>query len=211
MGKRTTVLVALLAFAAIEVQDEKQVEKTGSVSGKVKLAIEKVKFKDIGPVVAYLEAIKGKLRYKVPKEIPIIYQKDAKFVPNFLIVTAGQSVSMPNKDSILHNVFSYSEGNKFDLGLYKKGEAKSVTLKNPGVVHIHCSIHKSMNATIFVSPSPYYASVDSMGIFKISDVPPGEYRLVIWNKMLPEVRREVEIIKEKDTNVELVLKAKKKK
>ena len=70
---------------------------------------------------------------------------------------------MPNDDVIFHNVFSYSTPNDFDLGLYPRGESRAKTFQYPGVVRIYCSIHESMNATIFVAPSIWHAVVGADG------------------------------------------------
>src|SRR5262249_10557925 len=43
-----------------------------------------------------------------------------EFMPHVLAVPLGARVSFPNQDPILHNVFSLSTDNRFDLGLYRK-------------------------------------------------------------------------------------------
>jgi hypothetical protein len=120
-------------------------------------------------------------------------QADARFDPPFLVVTAGQRVSLPNLDPIYHNVFSYSKPNAFDLGLYPKGETRSVALRHAGVVRTYCSIHESMSGTILVTPSPWHAVAAPSGRFEIRGVPAGSYRLRVWNARLPLVTRSVRV------------------
>jgi hypothetical protein len=120
-----------------------------------------------------------------------VHQRDARFAPRFLAVAAGQTVEMPNDDAIYHNVFSYSKPNDFDLGLYPAGQSRSVTLRHPGAVNLYCSIHESMNGTIFVAPSPWFAVLGADGRFAIAGVPPGRYALSTWSERLPATRREV--------------------
>jgi hypothetical protein len=60
-------------------------------------------------------------------------------------------------------------------------------------VRVYCSIHESMNATIFVAPSIWHAIADSKGEFKIPDVPPGTYRLRTWNRRLPPASQVVQV------------------
>ena len=157
----------------------------GEVHGRLSLGIEGASLDRAGPVVVYLEGVDAPLVSPVRARPLEIKQKDAAFSPLFLAIAAGETVVMPNDDVIFHNVFSYSTPNDFDLGLYPRGESRSKTFQYPGVVRIYCSIHESMNATIFVAPSSYFAVVGTTGAFAIRDVPPGRYRLRTWNRRLP--------------------------
>ncbi len=133
-------------------------------------------------VIAYLESTEPGRRYPVPSERPVIRQKGAKFRPSLLVICVGQTVEFPNDEDrpIQHNVFSKSMAESFDLGLYRPGDSKSVTFDEPGVVRLHCSIHKNMDGVIFVCPTPYFARVSADGSFRIENVPAGEYELKTW-------------------------------
>ena len=157
----------------------------GSLRGRVRLAVPGVRIEDMGALVVFLDGREGRLAYDIPAAVPKIHQRDARFIPGFLIVAAGQSVEMPNDDAIVHNVFSYSKPNEFDLKTYPGDTSTTVTLRHPGVVRVYCSIHASMNATIFVAPSPYACRAGPDGAFEIPDVPAGEYMLRTWNHPLP--------------------------
>ncbi|MDP3940294.1 MAG: hypothetical protein Q8R92_19435 [Deltaproteobacteria bacterium] len=162
-----------------------------NVSGKVSLDLGETSIADVSPLVVYLSPLEGQGSHPIPPEVPVIQQKDARFTPDFLLVAAGQTVRMPNNDVIIHNVFSFSKGNEFDLGLYPRGNSRKVKLRHPGVVRIYCSIHESMNGLIFVSPSPYFAKVKPSGSFEIAGVPPGKYLAKTWSAMLPELVKRV--------------------
>jgi hypothetical protein len=123
----------------------------------------------------------------------LIRQRDAQFLPGFSIAPAGAEIQVLNDDDIFHNVFSFSGANAFDLGLYPRGESRTVRLLHPGEVHVYCSIHESMSALILVVPTPYYAQTDAEGAFRIRGVVPGRYRLRTWNATLPPVEREIEV------------------
>lgn len=167
----------------------------GRVHGRIEIAVPGAELSELGPVVAYLDSpqVGGTLSYVVPNAVPSMRQADAQFDPPFLVVAAGQRVSLPNADPIYHNVFSYSKPNAFDLGLYPQGESRSVTLRYPGVVRTYCSIHESMSGTIFVAPSPWYALAAPSGGFEIRGVPAGSYRLRVWNARLPLASRSVRV------------------
>lgn len=161
------------------------------VSGRVSLEMTDLALADVGPTVVYLTPV-GAPSPSIQSPAAIeIKQERAKFSPDFAIVSVGQSIAMPNFDGIFHNVFSFSRPNDFDLGLYESGETKSVSFDQPGVVRIYCSIHESMSALVFVAPTPAWAIVDIAGSYSISDVPPGDYELTVWNERLPSATRTV--------------------
>ena len=112
-------------------------------------------------------------------------QKNLNFVPRVLPVVRGTVVTFTNSDNVLHNVFSPSAGaGKFDLGSYSQGEARSVTLNEPGDVLILCNIHMEMEAHVLVLKDPYSAVVAPDGSFQIAEVPSGRYTLRIWHERL---------------------------
>jgi plastocyanin len=116
-----------------------------------------------------------------PPAIPLtIEQKNLQFLPDFVIAVKGQKIDMPNDDDVAHNVYSYSQNSKFNLGLYPKGESRSLTFDRPGVVEIFCSIHRYMHVRVFVVPTPYFAVAGSAGTFTIANVPAGNYTLKVW-------------------------------
>jgi len=111
-------------------------------------------------------------------------QIKGRFVPSFLVVTAGQIVDMPNEDDIAHNVYSDSPAKTFDLGFYARGTPRSVVFDAPGVVQVACSIHHLMRATVVVVPNSYYALVNDDGTFRLRNTPKGKYSLKLWGEGL---------------------------
>ncbi|MGH7537975.1 MAG: cupredoxin domain-containing protein, partial [Gemmatimonadales bacterium] len=78
---------------------------------------------DLGDAVVYLE---GGGEAPPPARFDVTIS-DKVFSPHVLVVPAGSTVAFPNHDPFDHNVFSVSEPNSFDLGLYGRGEGKSQT------------------------------------------------------------------------------------
>jgi hypothetical protein len=66
-----------------------------------------------------------------------------------------------------------------------------VTFRHPGVVRIFCSIHESMNGTLFVAPTPWFGVVGADGSYSIAGVPSGRFRLRTWAEKLPPTEREI--------------------
>jgi plastocyanin len=113
-------------------------------------------------------------------------QKDKKFSPHILAVTAGTYVDFPNNDPIFHNAFSIYSGEIFDVGLYAPGSSRSVQFSRVGIVRVFCNIHSAMSAVIVVLPTPYFATTGRDGAFHIPNVPPGEYQLSVFHERATE-------------------------
>jgi plastocyanin len=80
----------------------------------------------------------------------VVGQKNIAFSQKLLKAKAGDSVRFTNDDPVPHNVVSVSPSNPFDLGVFRKGESKSVVLGKPGPVDVECSIHPGMKMRIDV-------------------------------------------------------------
>jgi plastocyanin len=113
-----------------------------------------------------------------------------RFEPRVLVVPVGSTVRFPNRDPILHNVFSVSSGNAFDLGLHGRGEGESHRFVAPGVVRVFCNVHHAMVAYVAVMPTPHYASPAADGRFRLRGVPAGPGTLWVWHERgEPQSRR----------------------
>ena len=163
------------------------------ISGTTRVGIPGAELAQLGPVVVYLERQDAPERPSVALGAAKIRQKNARFLPSFKVVVQGQSLEMPNDDTIFHNVFSFSRPNHFDLGLYPQGESRSVTFGHQGLVRAYCSIHENMNLTILVVPSSHFDIVSRSGTFEISHIEPGRYRLYAWSERLPPAVHELSL------------------
>jgi plastocyanin len=114
-----------------------------------------------------------------PKKI-VLDQRHLQFKPHVLAVRVGAQVEMPNSDRVFHNVFSFHNGKRFDLGLYRVGTAKTVTLDRPGLSRVFCNIHPNMAAYVLAVDSAYFAVSDSQGQFAMGGVPTGSYTYHAW-------------------------------
>jgi plastocyanin len=132
---------------------------------------------DRAGVVVSIEHVHGGRPKPVKAEMR---QEDKQFAPRVLVVTKGSTVTFPNEDKIFHNVFSLSPAGRFDLGLYKRGTAKTVTFRRAGEVDVFCNIHPEMTAKIKVVDTKYWAMTGADGSFHIDGVPPGTYPVEAW-------------------------------
>jgi plastocyanin len=122
-----------------------------------------------------------------------ITTENRTFSPHITVVTVGSTVRFPNRDGFNHNVFSLTEGNAFDLGLYDRGEGKTTVFANGGVVNVFCNVHSTMSAIVVVRNTPWFAQPSVDGSFTIGNVPPGEYVLHLWHERAPESLQNVTV------------------
>jgi plastocyanin len=155
------------------------VANAGTVAGKIHAAKVSGAVGDKEAVVVWLE---GEKESKPPDTSVRISQRNLQFSPDFLVAVKGQKIEMPNDDDVAHNVYSFAGLNQFNLGVYAKGEYRSVVFDKTGPVDFYCSIHRQMHARVFVVPSRFYVSSRPGQSFSISDVPPGKYTLKVWHE-----------------------------
>jgi len=153
------------------------------------------------PMVAYLRgSIPGG---REPMEA-VMAQQDTAFVPGVLVVGPGTTVDFPNRDEFFHNVFSYSDAQRFDLGRYPRGQSKSVTFSTPGVAKVYCEVHEFMRSAVLVLENRHYARVQD-DRFVLENVPAGEHSLVVWHADKGEVVTTVTVPASGSVEVEVTI------
>jgi plastocyanin len=142
--------------------------------------------------VVYLEGSFPKRNSTAEKQM---LQKDLIFVPTLLPVQTGTRVAFPNLDDTYHNIFSLSPAKRFDLGRYRPEETPipSVVFDMPGLVTVRCDIHEHMRALILVLDTPYFATSDDDGRFRLSGLPSGHHVLKAWLNSKTTLEQPVEL------------------
>jgi len=130
-------------------------------------------------IVAFVPA--GQATPNAPKEPYVMATVRKSFEPASLVVQTGSSVIFPNFDPILHNVFSLTPESPFDLGLYGKGEGKTVVFGSSGLIRVFCNVHQDMYAHILVVDTPHYTRAKADGSFALRDLPQRAGRLLLWH------------------------------
>ena len=138
-----------------------------------------------GESVVYVEAVAGKT-FPAPAQHVVVDQKGLMFEPHIVAVLEGATVDFTNSDSVAHNVFWPAvSGNKklgHNLGTWPRGQKMSFKFDNAGVVPLLCNVHPEMSAYVIVSPTPYFATTDKSGEYKIENVPDGTYTVTAWHE-----------------------------
>jgi plastocyanin len=169
--------------------------KVGIVKGTVTIA-----GKPTSAVVVSLEGVppesfKAQLAAMKSKKA-VLDQREQKFIPTVLAVTAGSTVEFPNHDKVWHNVYSKGGANDFDLGLYPPGKTRSAKFDKPGVARILCNAHPNMEAFIVVKEHPFFSIANKGGNYRINDIPLGKYRVTVWHPELGTTEAGVELVRE---------------
>lgn len=169
-----TVELQRAAAARVEAPRPDRVSVSGTVTGGG----------PIGPggTVLFLHRTDGPTPSVRGGRTRIVNQKDKVFIPRVLAVPVGTKVEFRNDDPFYHNVFSLSESQRFDTGLYASGLSYSQTFNKPGPVELLCNIHASMVGYVYVVDTPYYTQPRGNGAFVIRNVPPGRYELSAWHE-----------------------------
>jgi hypothetical protein len=156
--------------------------------------------KDVAVVV---KATKGKA-LQVPTEPVTFDQQGCEYHPHVLAFPAGSTISVLNPDGVLHNVHvmgkANPEANRAMPKFQKKVDWKIDKPEWP--IAVKCDAHPWMHAYWLSMDQPYYAVTDADGNFKITDLPPGDYEVEIWQGELGKKTEKVTIKPKEDTKVD---------
>jgi len=110
-----------------------------------------------------------------------IQQIDREFVPYLTIVQTGTTATFPNRDPILHHVYSFSPAKSFEIKLYSGRSPSEVTFDKPGVVTLGCNIHDWMIGYVLIVSTPHFARTDATGAARLRELPAGSYEVQAWH------------------------------
>lgn len=77
-----------------------------------------------------------------------VAMKNGQFSNKSIKIKVGDSVGFKNMDSYLHNPYSLSNIQSFNLGAYPQGQTKIEVFSRPGTVSVGCAIHPNEKMTI---------------------------------------------------------------
>jgi len=143
----------------------------------------------------------------IPTEPAVMDQYNTEFHPGLLLVRAGQKVLFKNSEDTLHNVHVIdieTRDTAFNVATPVTGAFEYV-FESPAIYDVSCGIHPSMAAFIVVTDSPYSVTADTNGTFSLTNVPPGTYKVTVWN--LDPSRRSEHVVAVEGDATELTLDA----
>jgi plastocyanin len=186
LSHSNVALAALLGAALLSTPHPVPPTALAAVSGHLKVLDRGGEVaQDVEQAVVWLMPARGTPPAVAPGHADITTERRT-FSPHVTVVAVGSTVRFPNRDGFNHNVFSLTDGNAFDLGLYDRGEGKTTVFATPGIVNVFCNVHSTMSAIVVVRSSPWFAQPTADGSFTIGNVPPGQYVLHAYHERAGE-------------------------
>ncbi len=146
----------------------------------------KVRAKSDGPVadvVVFLADIREGKAIPEVAEKHVIEQKHCTFVPHVQVLTKGQPFVIVNNDPVAHNAQCVQNMvTLFNPVQPQQGMRNEFKIKRPGLATITCAVHNWMQAYAYVLWHPYYDMTGTDGAFTIDEIPPGEYKVIVWQE-----------------------------
>ena len=136
--------------------------------------------KPVADAVVYAVPAAGAVDAR-PGKTAQIEQADREFVPYVSVIQSGTTVTFPNRDPILHHVYSFSQAKPFEIKLYSGKPPGGILFDKPGIVTLGCNIHDWMIGYVLVVATPHFAKTDASGVARLRDIPAGSYELRLWH------------------------------
>ena len=171
--------------------------------GKEKMSPDLVVGSDgaLANVVVTVKAQKGK-KLELPAQDPVFDQKTCEYKPHVLLFPAGSTVDVLNSDGILHNIHTFGTANPPSNQAQPKFKPKiQIKVEKPETIPVKCDVHGWMSAWWVATDQPYVALTDATGAFKITDLPPGDYEVELWQEKLGKKTEKVSIKPKEETKV----------
>jgi hypothetical protein len=162
--------------------------------------------KGVKDAIVYLEGVASAKPMAKPAKPAVIDNNKCTFVPESQIVAPGP-IEIVNSDPVLHNTHGfYGKRTAFNVALPNQGQRVTKDLPRSGLVRVECDEHGHMHATVYVADHPYHAVTAADGAFTIKDVPPGNYKLVVYQRHTGPIETAVAVKPKETTDVKVDLK-----
>ena len=130
----------------------------------------------------------------LPDGSVVMDQIGRQFVPGFILVRAGQTISFTNSEDDLHTVHvKDSTGESLFNVATMMGSSYEYTFELDDDYTAVCNTHTEMFADIMVVDTPYAVVADRDGRFAVPDVIPGAYTATVIHGE-DRSEREIEIV-----------------
>jgi plastocyanin len=146
-------------------------------------------------VFVYIKSGLEAKKFETPTTPVTIDQQGCWFHPRVLGIQTGQTLSVINSDPVTHNIHPLAQINREWNHSQGQGDAPLARkfLKPEVMIRVKCNIHSWMRAYIGVLDHPYFAVTGADGTFKISNVPPGDYVIEVWQETLGTQEKKVTV------------------
>lgn len=133
-------------------------------------------------VLVYLENIE---KGRKPQQRYVNTIKGCRFRPRVMGVVKGQLIGFRHDDFITHNIHIFRLDNNatvlnFGLPIHRWQQTITRKHRKAGLFRMQCDIHAHMNGLMVALEHDYFSITNADGEFEITEIPPGSYRLVIF-------------------------------
>jgi plastocyanin len=136
-------------------------------------------------VVVYLKGDFRQYSFDVAKPVITMDQNGCVYHPHVFALMTGQHLRVTNSDQTTHNVNAGPKINRRWNESQSAGASPidEVFERTEIGIPIKCNVHPWMKAYFAVFSNPYFQVTGEDGSFKISNVPPGTYKLTAWHEL----------------------------
>lgn len=152
-------------------------------------------------VIVYLEdAPKATFVVQMPA---VLDQVKCQYVPHVVAIQTGQTLRIKSSDATMHDVHLKCAVNPdANYGFPGPGQRDIKLLSSEAPFPVRCDVHPWMSAWVGVFDHPWFAVTADDGSFSIQQVPPGKYKLVAWQEVLPQQEQQITVSDGGQTNVQ---------
>lgn len=159
----------------------------------------------LGDVVVWLADARSGKRFPIERRYELT-NSDCALEPRVQAAVEGGMLNVRNADRSAHRTI-FLRGGDTIASVRETAEGQVVPTEKPllrrGLVRVHSDRYPWSRAWIRVFDHPYFAVTNRDGIFTIDSVPPGDYKLMLWEPRLGAHEREVHVDSAKDTKLDI--------
>lgn len=111
------------------------------------------------------------------------------FQPTYLTMAVGDRLIIDNQDAVFHQLEAYRFQDHWSRVLGKAGGGHSsveLEMDRAGVWHVFCRLHRHGYARVEVVAARYLFSAEAPGEWELSGLPPGRYRVRVYDGIRPQ-------------------------
>ena len=148
----------------------------------------------VAQAVVFLGDIREGKDFPKQETPPMIDQKTCEFHPHVQIIHKREDFVILNSDPLLHNIqANLNFRTVFNHVTPKQGVKVTESFTDTGLAILNCNAHSWMKGYVYIPYNPYAQVTGQDGTFKLTDVPPGEYELVVWQEYFGEQVAQVKV------------------
>jgi plastocyanin len=136
-------------------------------------------------------------------------QRGCHYTTHVLGVQTGQEIKISNNDPISHNIHPIAKVNREWNRIQPPGTPPfSYSYEKEEFVHVKCNIHPWMQGYFVVLKTSHFAVTGEDGIFRLPDLPPGNYTITAWHESLGTQSQEIRVTRGETTSIYFAFPAK---